>query len=154
MKIVEKDVLTLEQKDSLMQLWNDEYPAKLNLKTIEDFELYLNGLSETKHYLLFDHSDKIQGWAFTFLRDGEHWFAILLNNKIQGKGIGSLLMNEIKKNNKNLNGWVVDHANEIKENKEPYKSPLSFYIKNGFNVYTETRIENDKISAVKINWRH
>ena len=72
MKIIEKDVLTLEQKDSLMQLWNNEYPARLHLNAIEDFELYLNGLSNTKHYLLVDDSNKISGWAFTFLRENEN----------------------------------------------------------------------------------
>ncbi|UTN05287.1 hypothetical protein L0669_05105 [Flavobacterium bizetiae] len=75
MRIIETQVLSLKQKDSLMQLWNNEYPAKLNLKTIKDFELYLNGLSETKHYLLLDDSDEIQGWTFTFLREDENWFA-------------------------------------------------------------------------------
>lgn len=102
MRIIETKVLSLEQKDSLMQLWNNEYPAKLNLKTIEDLELYLNGLSETKHYLLLGDSDEIQGWTFTFLRENENWFAIILNSEIHGKGIGSLLMSEIKKNNTSL----------------------------------------------------
>ena len=153
MKIIETQVLSLEQKDSLMQLWNNEYPAKLNLKTIEDFELYLNGLSETKHYLLFDDSDEIHGWTFTFLRENENWFAIILNSEIHGKGIGSLLMNEIKKNNTSLNGWVIDQENEIKHNATFYKSPLQFYIKNDFIVCSEIRIENEKLSAVKINWK-
>ena len=135
------------------ELWNNEYPAKLNLKTIEDFELYLNGLSETKHYLLFDDSDKINGWAFTFLRENENWFAIILNSEIHGKGIGSLLMNEIKKNNTSLNGWVIDQENEIKHNATFYKSPLQFYIKNDFIICSEIRIENEKLSAVKINWK-
>jgi GNAT superfamily N-acetyltransferase len=153
MKIIETQVLSLEQKDSLMQLWNNEYPAKLNLKTIDDFELYLNGLSETKHYLLFDDSDKINGWAFTFLRENENWFAIILNHEIQGRGNGSLLMNEIKKNNSSLNGWVIDHENEVKQNATLYKSPMPFYIKNGFTICKEIRIENEKMSGVKINWK-
>lgn len=153
MRIIETQVLSLKQKDSLMQLWNNEYPAKLNLKTIEDFELYLNGLSETKHYLLLDDSDEIQGWTFTFLRENENWFVIILNSKIHGKGIGSLLMNEIKKNNTSLNGWVIDQENEIKHNATFYKSPLQFYIKNDFIICSEIRIENEKLSAVKINWK-
>lgn len=153
MRIIETQILSLDQKDSLMQLWNNEYPAKLNLKTIEDFELYLNGLSETKHYLLFDDSDEIQGWTFTFLREDENWFAIILNSEIHGKGIGSLLMNEIKKNNISLNGWVIDQENEIKHNATFYKSPLQFYIKNDFIICSEIRIENEKLSAVKINWK-
>lgn len=153
MRIIETQVLSLKQKDSLMQLWNNEYPAKLNLKTIKDFELYLNGLSETKHYLLLDDSDEIQGWTFTFLREDENWFAIILNSGIHGKGIGSLLMNEIKKNNTSLNGWVIDQENEIKHNATFYKSPLQFYIKNDFIICSEIRIENEKLSAVKINWK-
>ena len=153
MKIIKTEVLSLEQKDSLMQLWNNEYPAKLNLKTIEDFELYLNGLSKTKHYLLLDDSDEIQGWTFAFLREDENWFAIILNSEIHGKGIGSLLMNEIKKNNTSLNGWVIDQENEIKHNATFYKSPLQFYIKNDFIICSEIRIENEKLSAVKINWK-
>ncbi|WP_337967908.1 GNAT family N-acetyltransferase [uncultured Flavobacterium sp.] len=153
MKIIEKDVLTLEQKDSLMQLWNNEYPERLHLNTIEDFDLYLNGLPNTKHYLLVDDSDKIIGWTFTFLREDENWFAIILDHQIQGKGNGSLLMNEIKSKNNCLNGWVVDHENEVKQNGDFYKSPMPFYIKNGFTIIAETRIENEKMSAVKINWK-
>jgi len=153
MKIVEKGILSLEEKLVLRELWNNEYSVRLHLKTIEDFELYLAGLSNTKHYLLFDDLDKIIGWTFTFLRENENWFAIILDNQIQGKGNGSLLINELKKNNDILNGWVTDHENEVKQNKEIYKSPMAFYLKNGFTILPETRIENEKMSAVKINWK-
>ena len=152
MKIIEKDTLSLEEKEVLREIWNNEYPARLYLKTSEDFDLYLNGLSNTKHYLLFDDSNKIIGWTFTFLREGEDQFAIILDSKIQGKGNGFLLINEIKKKNTSLNGWVIDQENELKQNNEFYKSPMPFYIKQGFTVLTETRIENEKMSAVKINW--
>ncbi|MEP6802898.1 MAG: hypothetical protein ABI892_00140 [Flavobacterium sp.] len=144
MKIVHKDILSAEEKEVLRELWNNEYPAKLHLKAIEDFELYLNGLSNTIHYLLLDDSNKINGWAFTFLRENENWFAIILNNKIQGKGNGSLLINQLKKNNDSLNGWVIDRENELKQNNEFYKSPMPFYIKNSFTVCWEIRIENEK----------
>ena len=154
MRILRKEILSEEEKEVLRELWNNEYPARLHLKTSEDFELYLNGLSNTKHYLLLDESNEIIGWTFTFLREGEDWFAIILNSKIQGRGNGSLLINEIKNRNNSLNGWVVDHENEIKENGDFYKSPMPFYIKNGFRIIAETRIENEKMSAVKINWKH
>lgn len=97
MKIVEKEILSEEEKEVLRELWNEEYPARLNCKTMQDFELYLNGFSNTKHYLLFDALDKINGWAFTFLREEENWFAIILNHQIQGKGNGSLLIAELKR---------------------------------------------------------
>lgn len=153
MQIVERESLSVEEKEILRELWNNEYPARLKCKTVADFELYLNGLSNTKHYLLHDESNKIIGWTFTFLREDEDWFAIILNSKIQGKGNGSLLINEIKKKNNSLNGWVIDHENEVKQNGDFYKSPMPFYIKNGFTIITETRIENEKMSAVKINWK-
>ncbi|WP_428230762.1 GNAT family N-acetyltransferase [Flavobacterium sp.] len=152
MRIVQKEVLSLKEKENLRQLWNNEYPAKLKLETNEDFELYLNGLSKTKHYLLLDESDKIDGWAFTFLRENEDWFAIILKSEIHGRGNGSLLMNEIKKNATSLNGWVIDHENEVKKNATLYNSPIQFYEKIGFSICKEIRIENEKLSAVKINW--
>ncbi|MFH7016167.1 hypothetical protein [Flavobacterium sp. FlaQc-47] len=152
MKIVQKDILSAEEKEVLCDLWNKEYPARLHLKTIEDFESYLNGISNKKHYLLFDYSNKINGWAFTFLRENENWFAIILDSQIQGKGNGSFLINKLKKNNDSLNGWVIDQENEIKQNNELYKSPMPFYIKNGFTFCSEIRIENEKMSGVKINW--
>jgi hypothetical protein len=152
MKIVHEEVLSLEQKETLLQLWNNEYPKNLNHETIHDFDLYLNSLSDVKHHFLINDENRIKGWAFAFLRDDEDWFAIIICSQIQGTGKGSLLIEELKKNKNNLNGWVIDHENEIKKNAAPYKSPLLFYVKNGFTICTETRIENEKISAVKINW--
>lgn len=152
MEIVEKKVLSLEQKESLCQLWNNEYPEKLSYKKTEEFDMYLNSLSNTKHYLLIVDANQIKGWAFTFLREDEVWFAIIVDDQMQGKGKGSLLLEELKKGKNNLNGWVVDHENDSKQNGEAYISPLLFYIKNGFTICNGTRIENEKISAVKINW--
>jgi GNAT superfamily N-acetyltransferase len=153
MRIVEKVVLSLQEKEVLYQLWNTEYPEKLSYETIDGFDLYLTSLSNTKHYLLIDEANKIKGWAFTFFRDDEDWFAILVDKNSQGSGKGSLLMEELKKNKNSLNGWVVDHENDVKQNKEQYRSPLLFYVKNGFVICNEMRIENQKISAVKINWK-
>jgi GNAT superfamily N-acetyltransferase len=142
MNIVQKEVLSLQDKEVLCELWNNEYPEKLSYQTIEDFNLYLDGLINTKHYLLIDDENKIKGWV-----------AIILDEKIQGNGFGSLLIKELKKNKTILNGWAVDHENDVKRNKEFYKSPLMFYIKNGFTICENSRIENQKISAVKINWK-
>lgn len=152
MKIFRQQVLSSKRKESLLQLWNNEYPASLNHEAIHDFDLYLNSLSDAEHYFLLDRN-KIKGWAFTFLRENEDWFAIIIDSQIQGNGKGSLLIKELKKNNDNLNGWVIDHENEFKNNAAPYKSPLLFYVKNGFTVCSEIRMKNEKISAVKIYWK-
>lgn len=152
MKILQTTVLTLNQKQSLFELWNTEYPEKIGYDELSEFENYLDGLLNKEHYLLVDDQNQIVGWAFTFFREQEDWFGIIINSKMQGKGFGMLLLDELKKNKLILNGWVIDHQNYLKQNKEPYLSPLFFYTKNGFLVENDIRIENDKISAVKIRW--
>ena len=61
-------------------------------------------------------------------------------------------MNKGKEKNSELNGWVIDHNKELKQNKEYYISPIEFYIKNDFRIIAETRLELENISAVKIKW--
>jgi GNAT superfamily N-acetyltransferase len=152
MKIIQTTSLTLSQKQSLFELWNSEYPEKIGYTELSEFENYLDGLSNAAHYLVIDDINQILGWAFTFFREAENWFGIIIDSKIQGKGFGLLLLDELKKNKLVLNGWVIDHQNDFKKNKKPYLSPLGFYTKNGFLVLQKDRIENEKISAVKIRW--
>jgi hypothetical protein len=152
MKIIQTQVLTLEQKESLFELWNAEYPERIGYKDLSEFQDYLDGLLKIKHHFLFDDLNQIFGWAFTFIREEENWFGIIIDSKMQGKRFGSLLLEELKMETSILNGWVIDHQNDVKRNKESYLSPLSFYIKHGFVVDELVRLENDKISAVKIIW--
>ncbi len=153
MKIITEKTLTIEQKVNICQLWNNEYPKKLSYEKVSDFENYLGNLTETKHYLLVDKNKNINGWAFTFLRENQIWFAIIIKSEVHGKGFGTLLLNELKNVEKELNGWVIDHENDFKLNGERYKSPIEFYKKNGFKILSENRIENEKISATKIKWK-
>jgi hypothetical protein len=152
MKIIQTTSLTLDQKQSLFELWNSEYPEKIGYTVMSEFEKYIGGLLNAAHYLVVDDQNQILGWAFSFFREAEDWFGIIINSEIQGNGFGILLLDELKKSKSVLNGWVIDHQNDLKQNKEPYLSPLGFYTKNGFLVHQNNRIENDKISAVKIRW--
>jgi hypothetical protein len=153
MRIIEKQALSLDEKKILNKLWNNEYPEKIGYRELSEFEGYLDGLSNTVHYLVVNDQNQILGWAFTFLREAEDWFGIIINSEIQAKGFGILLLDELKKSKLVLNGWVIDHQNDLKQNNEPYLSPLGFYTKNGFLGHENCRIENDKISAVKIRWK-
>nr|WP_290861271.1 GNAT family N-acetyltransferase [Flavobacterium sp.] len=92
------------------------------------------------------------GWGIIFVRDSEQWFALLIDSRFQGMGLGTFLLNELKKTQPELNGWVIDHENDLKQNGKPYLSPLAFYKKNNFEVLGNFRIENEKLSAVKIKW--
>lgn len=152
MKIVETTLLSNCEKEIAYKLWNNEYPKKLAYKNLPEFESYLNSLTETTHLLLIRGIGEIVGWAFTFKRENSKWFAIILNSIAQRQGNGTLLLNKLKEKEDVLNGWVIDHNGEIKNNDEQYKSPLKFYEKNGFVTCSETRLELNKISAVKILW--
>lgn len=62
------------------------------------------------------------------------------------------MLNKLKDDEDTLNGWVIDHDLDKKSNGYYYKSPIGFYQKNGFKVISETRLELEIMSAVKIIW--
>jgi len=154
MRVNSKSDLEVFEKNIICQLWNAEYPEKLAYKSVAEFETYLNNLSNKKHYLLQDKSNEIYGWAITFIRENEKWFAIIINSKIQNQGFGQQLLNHLKSIENKLSGWVIDHNDDLKLDGLTYISPLSFYLRNGFSVCNEIRIESEKISAVKIVWNN
>jgi GNAT superfamily N-acetyltransferase len=152
LKINKTSVLNPVQKESICHLWNKEYPLKLAI-TLPAFDEFLGTTSEHTHYLITSDESGLIGWAFTFNRSGERWFAMIIDGAYQRQGLGHLLLNLIKDKEHKLNGWVIDHPNDVKRNGDPYPSPLAFYIRNGFTAHPETRMEDEKISAVKIEWR-
>lgn len=152
MKIVESSKLTAAQKERVVEMWNAEYPASIMHPDLASFNDYLNNLGEKRHFLLFDESTNIIGWAMLFLRDGAKWFAILVDEKFQGKGCGVKLIDALKSAEKRFFGWVIDNDDHVKSNGKPYKSPLNFYKKLGFAVHTDEKLVKQEISGVKIEW--
>lgn len=132
-------------------MWNAEYPARLRLQDDAAFDQYLDRL-EDAHSILLSHQDMIYGWLIHFTRDGERWFAMILDSRMHGKGYGSKMLAAAKRKNEQLHGWVIDHDREWRENGLPYKSPLAFYLKNGFSIVPGVRIEKEYISGGKIRW--
>lgn len=135
---------------SLLGIWNTEYPAAIKhyLNTLED---YLNKLKDLEHTLVLDNVGNLAGWYFDFQRNGERQFAILLAASAKNQGIGSYLLNQAKQKHDSLYGWVVDSDDCLKSNGEYYKSPLNFYLKNGFKP-EPIRWDSEKIKTVKISW--
>jgi hypothetical protein len=82
------------------------------------------------------------------------WFAITIDQKVQGQGKGSLLLNKLKEQSNLPNGWVIDHNNDRKRNDDLYQSPLQFYIKNDFQIYPELRLEIPALYSLKISWQN
>jgi len=152
MKITKSGTLSYAQKEQVCMIWNNEYPQKLAINPTA-FDEFLQVSTGHTHYLIVEDNRGIIGWADTFDRGGDRWFSIIIDGSHQRKGLGHLLLNLIKEKENRLNGWVIDHHNDIKQNGEPYLSPLSFYVRNGFAVHPGTRLEDEKISALKIEWR-
>ena len=152
LKIITTTSLSEEQKTQVLNLWNREYPEKLCYNSLADFDQYLEKLTDHKNFLLINNENKILGWAFTFKRENEKWFAIILAEELQGKSFGRKMLDQLKEHESILNGWVIDHDNDLKKNGEFYQSPLKFYEKCDFKILNDERIELPKISAVKITW--
>jgi alpha-D-ribose 1-methylphosphonate 5-triphosphate synthase subunit PhnI len=150
--IIQTNVLDQQVKQQVLDLWNSEYPEKLAHNSLTEFDNYLQNLTNLKHFLLSNDTNFIFGWALTFDRENEKWFAIILSEKIKGKGYGRKMLDKLKQEESILNGWVIDHNNDKKKNGLIYDSPLMFYVKCGFEIQTDIRLELEKISAVKIKW--
>ncbi|MBB4808310.1 GNAT superfamily N-acetyltransferase [Chryseobacterium defluvii] len=152
MKILEQNKLTEIQKKNLWDLWNNEYPVQLNYEKLEDFNKYIKSLENSFNILLLDDG-KIIGWAFSFDREGERWFGIIVSENYQNKRYGSLMLKKLKEHESQLNGWVIDKTNYYyKKNDKPYKSPIDFYLKNEFKIINDSILETPKFSAIKITW--
>ncbi len=146
-----EQVLTPIQKEAILQLWNREYPSLIQLSGLESLEEYFSRLLSRYHLLLVDDRGHIKGWLFLFERDGETWFAMILDREVQGKGYGSRLLAEAGNLTGILNGWAIDAEGYQKADGSPYPSPLDFYRKRNFEVLQE-RIELP-FAAVKVRWK-
>lgn len=152
MKIITTTNLSNQQKQAALNIWNTEYPVRLLMPGMDNFDAFINPLINQKHYLLINETDEIIGWAATFSIEHVRCFFIMLSGSVHGKGYGTLLLNELKKDGTQLFGWAIDHDTDIKANGELYPSPINFYRKNGFTINEDLRLENDQLSAVNILW--
>ncbi|MDO3644297.1 GNAT family N-acetyltransferase [Mucilaginibacter sp. L3T2-6] len=152
MKITTQTYLTGEQKEIALKIWNTEYPVRLQMAALADFEEFLATLLEPKYYFLLDN-ENTAGWAATFTAGPVRSFFIMLHGAYHGKGYGTILLNELKKEGPQLFAWAIDHNNDVKPDGRPYPSPINFYLKNGFTVNNDLRLEDEVLSAVNILWQ-
>ena len=96
-KILKTTNLNDQERLQLLDLWNNEYPEKISYKSITEFNNYLLKLSNLTHLLMIDKRNKIWGWAFSFNRENERWFAIIISKEQQRKGLGRQMLNDLKK---------------------------------------------------------
>ncbi len=148
MNIIITKTLSIYQFAQLNYLWNEEYPIKLK----DRFPLLLDDVENEHHYIIEDEKKNVLAWAVDFIKENEIRFSIIVNSKHKGKGLGSLLVEKLKRENELFYGWVIDHNNDLKGNGELYQTPLPFYLKHGFEILHDIRKESEMISAVKIKW--
>ncbi len=148
-RIVHTRVLTPLQLEQIDELWNRNYPISLK----DRFKLLLVETTHQNHYLFLNCNNKLLGWAMDFERDDEIWFSIIVDKAERGKGYGKQLVDALKEKNLIINGWVIDHDNDVLSDGSTYQSPLAFYQSLGFEVQADKRIETPIISAVKVSWQ-
>ncbi len=149
MNIIKTKTLTENQFIQINQMWNEEYPEKLK----DRFPILLEGVSSYNHYLITDENKNVNAWAVDFVKDNEIRFSIIIHKNHQKKGLGSMLVEKLKNDLPEFYGWVIDHSNDKKLNGENYHSPLLFYLKHGFEILHNNRIDNEMLNAVKIKWK-
>lgn len=141
-----------QYKQCLFKLWNKEYPASLSHPDMDALDAYLNKLQGVRHYLIVADNTFLKAWMALFKREETTWFALIVDGRMQGKGLGKALIRQAKNDSSILNGWVIDSNSYVKSDGSYYQSPLPFYTKLGFHLSSE-RLENEKLSAVKIWWK-
>jgi GNAT superfamily N-acetyltransferase len=153
MEIVETETLTERQQLDILHLWNSEYPKDLSLKGLTALQQYLDMLYDKHHILLVDGESSVKGWLIYFIRDNEQCFAMLLDRSLQGQGWGSRLLDRAKEKTSELHGWVIDSNSQLKLNGEKYRSPIGFYVKNGFKVREDVQLEKNGINGIRVTWK-
>jgi len=148
MKIIKTTQLTKHQLAQINQLWNDEYPIKLK----DRFPILLDGIDRYNHYFIEDKQQDIIAWAVDFEKEKQVRFSIIVSSNHKGKGLGSMLIKKLKEDNIEFYGWVIDHNDDLKNNGDQYLSPISFYLKHGFEILNDIRIDSEMIKAVLIKW--
>lgn len=146
--------LTSYQKETIRrELWNQEYPACIQLLSAEQFDDYLFPLQDPLHILVKNEHNQILGWYFDFLRENERFFAMIIHKDAQGKGVGSELLRLAKEQRTVLNGWVVPSTSLLKSNGQLYRSPVSFYERNHFCIRKDIQFKSPLMVTIKIEWR-
>jgi len=153
MTFLQTSTLSPTQKENVLTLWNSVPPANIAHDSMESLAEYFTTLEDVVYTLTLDDTNRIVGWFADFNRDNGRWFAMLLDQSIHGKGVGSQLLTQVKSRYDEISGWVIDHDKDIRLDGSPYISPVNFYLKNGFEIVSDVRLELDYLSCVKMRWR-
>ncbi|MGB0933224.1 MAG: GNAT family N-acetyltransferase [Lishizhenia sp.] len=150
--IEKKKCLSRTEIEDLRNLWNLVYPSGIAHISLEQTVEFINTKENRTHYVI-KNAYKMIAWSFTFLRNEQCWISILVDSKHQKKGLGKALIQEMKADNDELCGWMVDKPGYKTLEGKPYKVPLDFYLRLGFVVQENCRFDSDLLNSVKIEWK-
>ncbi|MFM1947382.1 MAG: hypothetical protein RL207_1665 [Bacteroidota bacterium] len=149
MIIHQTEFLSTQQFSEIAALWNAEYPIQLK----DRLALLLEGNTKTIHFYLLDEFEQIIAWSVLFEKEQDLRFSIIVSRKHQKQGLGSVLLNEMKNKGMDFSGWVIDHDLDLLSDGSNYKSPLRFYLKNGFILDESFRLNTEMIQAVLVRYK-
>jgi GNAT superfamily N-acetyltransferase len=152
MEIEISKTISNSDQSKIYHIWNVVYPTQVAFIKKNDFEAYLEKAGYKTHYIIRGNNYSVSGWLMTFNRDDERYFVLLVNENMQGNGIGTALINEMKKIENKIAGWIVESDSYFKSDGSLYHSPMSFYKNLGFTMTNEINNKND-FSTTKIIWK-
>jgi predicted GNAT family N-acyltransferase len=148
MKVTFTASLSANQIQQIDVLWNQEYSKNL----LNRFSILLTDAANYRHFIIENDAREIVAWAVLFDKENETRFSIIVAEASSGLGLGGQLMDVLKQVCPCFYGWVIDHDNDLKNDGSIYRSPLTFYLKHGFEVLSEQRLDTTIIKAVKVKW--
>ena len=150
MKVYKKPDLARNEFSTIYGIWNSVYPSQAAFSNESGFEEYLGKAGNPTHYCAF-FDNALVGWLMTFDREDKRWFTVLVTPESQGLGVGRELLKKVKKDELEINGWILEEDHYVTSSGNSYKSPRAFYLKNGFEITRESS-ESRGMNFTKIYW--
>lgn len=143
--------LSNDEKSALIRIWNRVYPKQIVHPSLSEFNKMLSTYKTPTHYLV-RQKGQVAAWCCVFTRDHGRWFALIVDNQFQRRGIGKALLAKAKEDENELLGWMTTRNDYIKVDGTAYASPKEFYLANGFEL-TDVTFDSDVLQTVKIVWK-
>jgi ribosomal protein S18 acetylase RimI-like enzyme len=135
--------------DSIKEIIQDLHPEWFTEEALENIP---RDIQLAKCYVA-ERDETVIGFVSVYSHDGNPMISWLgVDKKLQGAGIGRVLLTKVENELKNLNykDLRVQTVGECTPRYEPYAETLKFYISMGFEVVKKGRLRNN----MGYKWRY
>lgn len=155
MEIRRNTSLTDIEIEELLVIQNKRLPDNLYTE-FDEFKRRLSNYRDPEYITLHDEDDTILG--FVILRsigvDNHRYGILIVDDVAAGNTYGKQIIDAAKESNDNLYGWVYDGDHRKTKDGSKYKSPLTYYITQGFKIDKPKKVhpsveEDGKIKRIK-----